>query len=87
MQGNPGENRPTKIVVSDRSAPQLEEMRAIHQKIGSSIPTEYHLISSPEENDALLERLPPGPLVVNATGLGKDAPGSDALQGIWLYHT
>ncbi|MFV2082838.1 MAG: shikimate dehydrogenase, partial [bacterium] len=37
---------------------------------------EYRLISSPEENDSLLAGLPPGSLVVNATGLGKDAPGS-----------
>ena len=30
----------------------------------------------PEDNDALTRTLPPGSLVVNATGLGKDAPGS-----------
>lgn len=76
MQEDRGEQRPSKIVVSDRSAPRLEEMRAIHQKIGSPIATEYRLISTPEENDSLLAGLSPGSLVVNATGLGKDAPGS-----------
>jgi shikimate 5-dehydrogenase len=30
----------------------------------------------PEENDRLLARLPPRSLVVNATGMGKDLPGS-----------
>jgi len=83
MQEDHGENRPSKIVVSDRSAPRLEEMRSIHQKIDSPIATEYRLISTPEENDSLLEGLHPGSLIVNATGLGKDAPGSpltDAAQ-------
>ena len=31
---------------------------------------------TPEQNDAVLRRLSPGALVINATGLGKDAPGS-----------
>ena len=30
----------------------------------------------PEENDKTLSQLPPHSLVVNATGLGKDGPGS-----------
>jgi shikimate 5-dehydrogenase len=33
-------------------------------------------VGRPEDNDALLAQLPPGSLVANATGLGKDAPGS-----------
>ena len=37
---------------------------------------EYHLCPSPELNDEVCARLKPGSLVVNATGLGKDAPGS-----------
>jgi len=34
------------------------------------------LCPTPEENDAVLHKLPPHSLVVNATGLGKDRPGS-----------
>ena len=34
------------------------------------------LAQSAGDNDRLLAALPPGSLVVNATGLGKDAPGS-----------
>ena len=34
------------------------------------------LAPEPRDNDAVLERLKPGSLVINATGLGKDAPGS-----------
>ena len=37
---------------------------------------EYHHCPRPEDNDRLVGRLKPSSLVVNATGLGKDAPGS-----------
>ena len=76
MQESHGDNRPAKIVVTNRSQPRLEEIRHIHQKLESAIPTEYFLTPEPQDNDAILKDLPPGSLVVNATGLGKDAPGS-----------
>ena len=37
---------------------------------------EYVLSPQAENNDEILARLAPGSLVINATGLGKDAPGS-----------
>ncbi len=40
------------------------------------MPCEYVTAPRPEDNDAVLARLSPGALVINATGLGKDAPGS-----------
>ena len=33
-------------------------------------------ISDPFQNDALMSKLPEGSLVINATGMGKDRPGS-----------
>ena len=36
----------------------------------------------PEDNDALIAALPHYSLVVNATGLGKDAPGSPTTDGV-----
>ena len=71
-----GANRPSKIVVTNRSLPRLEEIRRFHARIGADIPLEYHHTPSPESADAIVGRLPPHSLVVNATGLGKDAPGS-----------
>ena len=71
-----GANRPTRIRVTNRSLPRLEEIRAFHERIGADIPLEYHHTPAPEATDAVLESLPPGSLVINATGLGKDAPGS-----------
>lgn len=71
-----GDNMPSRIIVSNRSQPRLAEIREIHHKIGSPVPVEYHHAPRPEDNDALLATLRPRSLVMNATGLGKDAPGS-----------
>jgi shikimate 5-dehydrogenase len=71
-----GTDRPSRIVISDRSPERLEEIRHFHERLGSGIPVDYVLVSKPSDSDAVLSRLKPGSLVVNATGLGKDAPGS-----------
>lgn len=71
-----GGDAPQRIIVNNRSRPRLEEMRAIHQKIGMPFAVEYNLCPSPEENDRVMGGLKAGSMVVNATGLGKDGPGS-----------
>jgi len=71
-----GKNRPAKIVVTNRSNPRLEHMKAIHAGLDSGVPTEYPFCPTFEENDAVLARMPEHTLVINATGLGKDVPGS-----------
>jgi shikimate 5-dehydrogenase len=76
MQESHGKNRPSKIIVTNRSKPRLEEIAAIHRKIGGPVPVEYVHTPNPEDNDRMLGRLAPHSLVMNATGLGKDAPGS-----------
>lgn len=76
MKKEHGPNRPARIVVANRSTPRLEEMREIHRKLDSNIPVEYHHTPTPDLSDAILRQLKPGSLVINATGLGKDAPGS-----------
>ncbi len=76
MQRSRGADRPARIVVSNRSPARLEEIRRIHAELASGVPTEYVLSSMPSDNDAVLSGLRPGSLVINATGLGKDAPGS-----------
>jgi shikimate 5-dehydrogenase len=76
VQESHGKNRPSKIMVTNRSQPRLDEIRHIHKQLKTPIPTDYSLTPKPQDNDAVLQGLPPGSLVVNATGLGKDAPGS-----------
>lgn len=69
-------HRPAKIVVTNRSKDRLEEMKKVHQKMQSDFPIEYHHCPDPRNNDLIVEALSRGSLVANATGLGKDAPGS-----------
>lgn len=76
MQASRGSNRPSRIVVSNRSQPRLDHIRAIHDALASDIPVAYVLAPRAEDNDAILADMKPGSLIVNATGLGKDAPGS-----------
>ena len=76
MRKERGDDRPSRIVVSDRSTGRLDEIRHIHAQIGSGVATDYVQALRTEDNDAVLNGLPPGSLVVNATGLGKDGPGS-----------
>lgn len=71
-----GGDVPTRIIVTNRSETRLAEMKVIHQKMNFQIPVEYHLTPSAAQNDAVTNGLPPYSMVVNATGLGKDAPGS-----------
>jgi shikimate 5-dehydrogenase len=78
LMRSPGneKNRPSRILVTDRSASRLEEIRHSHADFGSDVPVEYIQVDSAQENDSVAGRLRPGSLVANATGLGKDAPGS-----------
>jgi shikimate 5-dehydrogenase len=71
-----GARRPSRIIVSNRSPRRLKEMQEIHAQQSLDIPIEYVLTPNTEDNDAVLFGLPEGSLVVNGTGLGKDAPGS-----------
>ena len=73
MRRERGADRPAHIVVADRSQDRLDEIRRVHAEIASGVPVDYRLAN---ENDAIVAALKPGSLVVNATGLGKDAPGS-----------
>jgi shikimate 5-dehydrogenase len=90
----PAEARPARIWVTNRSEPRLNDMKAVHAKMACPIPVEYALCPTPNLNDDVVAKLKPGSMVINATGLGKDAPGSpltdDArfpMQGIaWDFN-
>jgi shikimate 5-dehydrogenase len=71
-----GTERPSSLVVTDRDGDRLEHLASIARQVGSDIPLELVQVSSPHETDAVLASQPAGSLVVNATGLGKDLPGS-----------
>lgn len=67
---------PRRFLLVDIVAQRLDAIRRIHDKLDTSIQFDYYLHSNAIENDALLSELPAGSLVINATGLGKDRPGS-----------
>ena len=71
-----GADRPRRIIVTNRSPQRLEHIRDIHAQLHTDTAFEYVLTPTPADNDRVLADLAPGSLVVNATGLGKDAPGS-----------
>jgi shikimate 5-dehydrogenase len=81
MQASRGLNRPSRIIVSNRSSHRLDDIRRIHRAMNSDVPVDYVLAPSPTYNDAIVAKLRPGSLVINATGLGKDAPGSPLTDG------
>lgn len=80
MRQKTSEEWPKRIVVTNRSAGRLEDMEEIHSRMNPGIPVDYHLCPSEGDNDQVVNRLPPGSMVVNATGLGKDAPGSPLTE-------
>jgi shikimate 5-dehydrogenase len=78
-----GDDCPSRIVIANRSQPRLDDAAKKLSGINNDIIFEYKLGPNPEDNDAFLKQIKPYSLIVNATGLGKDRPGSpltDAAQ-------
>jgi shikimate 5-dehydrogenase len=71
-----GGDVPSKLIVTALDAHGLEDMRALHARVGFTIAAEYAITPEPWSADHLVGSLPAGSMVVNATGLGKDRPGS-----------
>lgn len=71
-----GANIPSKVVIANRSKPRLDEIERLVKEINPDVPAEFHLTPQPEDNDRVLASLKPNSLIINATGLGKDRPGS-----------
>ena len=75
-------DRPATITVTDTSATRLEHLRDVHTRRGTPPDLiSYVLASDPQVTTDLLDGLPAGSLVVNASGLGKDRPGSPVPDG------
>ncbi len=69
-------DRPARFVVVNRSAGRLEHMRAMVAQLNTDIAVEYIHNADPTANDRLMAALPDHSIVINATGMGKDSPGS-----------
>jgi shikimate 5-dehydrogenase len=75
-------NAPRRITIANRSLPRLDSARAVLGGLTAEIDFRFVHSPAPADNDALIAALPPYSLVVNATGLGKDAPGSPTTDGV-----
>ncbi|MGC1784746.1 MAG: hypothetical protein WA708_19685 [Acidobacteriaceae bacterium] len=73
-------DRPLRIVIVNRSPGRLEELRRMVPSLNMDIEFEYHCQQDPRQNDKLMEMLPSGSVVINATGMGKDLPGSPITE-------
>jgi shikimate dehydrogenase len=64
--------KPERLIVSDTSPERLVHLRELVDVDG----LEIELVQNPKDNDRIIQGLKAGSFVINATGLGKDRPGS-----------
>lgn len=76
LASRPAEDRPSRIVVSDIDDGRLHALGEVLAAANTDVPVELVPCRDAAGNDAVLGGLPAGSLVANATGLGKDRPGS-----------
>ena len=70
-------DRPSVVICTARTDERLEHQRELHERAAIDLDLmRYVKTTGPEDVDALLAELPPSSLIVNATGMGKDRPGS-----------
>ena len=69
-------DRPSKFIAVNRSPGKLEHMQEMFSQFNTDIVLETVHNSDPKVNDAIMEKLPDHSIVINATGMGKDTPGS-----------
>jgi shikimate dehydrogenase len=75
-------DRPQRIICTALSGEPLDHARSVHERAG--LPSElvsYVVTGDAGEVDRIVRSLPPASLVVNATGMGKDRPGSPVPDG------
>lgn len=77
-----GDNVPRRITIANRSRPRLDSAAEVLSGLNPKTELRFVLGPTPADNDALVAALPPHSLVVNATGLGKDAPGSPTTGAV-----
>jgi shikimate 5-dehydrogenase len=68
--------RPRRVLVVDEVEERLKRLGEIVDRIDAGVAVEYYWHTAATDNDDLLSSLPPRSVVVNATGRGKDLPGS-----------
>jgi shikimate 5-dehydrogenase len=69
-------DRPKKFTFVNRSQGRLDHAKEMVGGLKTDIEIEYICNSDPLVNDKIMEKFPPYSIIINATGMGKDTPGS-----------
>src|SRR5512137_2078441 len=69
-------DRPARFTFVNRSQGRLDHAREMVTGLKTDIQIEYIQNEDPKVNDRIMEKFPPHSLIINATGMGKDTPGS-----------
>jgi shikimate 5-dehydrogenase len=69
-------DRPAKFTFVNRSQGRLDHAKEMVGTLETDIEIEYICNSDPLVNDRIMGMFPPHSIVINATGMGKDTPGS-----------
>lgn len=69
-------DRPNKFTFVNRSQGRLDHAKEMVGGLKTDIEIEYICNSDPLVNDKIMEKFPPYSVIINATGMGKDTPGS-----------
>lgn len=70
------DDQPTRIIVTGRRQEKIDEITELLKKAGSRASHVDCVLLQEIDVDDLVVQLPPRSLIVNATGMGKDSPGS-----------
>jgi shikimate 5-dehydrogenase len=81
-RANAGGDVPRKLTITALDDRGLEDIRLVHAPNDRALMVEYAVTPEPAAADRLVARLPDGSMVVNATGLGKDRPGSPLTDAV-----
>jgi shikimate 5-dehydrogenase len=69
-------DRPARFTFVNRSQGRLDHAREMVSGLKTDIAIEYIQNDDPKVNDGIMEKFPPHSVIINATGMGKDTPGS-----------
>jgi shikimate 5-dehydrogenase len=72
---NPSD-RPGQFVVVNRSPGRLDRLQRMVEDLETDIAFQYVCNQGSRRNDEIMAGMPAGSVVINATGMGKDTPGS-----------
>lgn len=76
MTQRPLEDQPARMTIVNRSENRLKDCAVMLRELGIQDRVRLVANENPATNDELMAHSTPGTLVINATGMGKDTPGS-----------